>query len=521
MQLVIPMSGLGTRFIESGYDIPKPLIPISGKPMIQHVIEMFPEIEDVLFIVNDKHINNPELDLESQLLQISPNCKISVVKSHKLGPAWAISQARDAIDLNASVVVNYCDFACMWDFTAFKEMLESGIDGLIATYSGFHPHMLANNQYSYLKLDKDGFLLEIQEKSPFTNNPMNEPASSGTYGFRSGQVLLDAIDSQIRDNHSYNSEFYSSLTYKSMIQKDLRIKNFNVEKFFQWGTPQDLEEFKRQKDYFLFRQRPHALRCEPHRVSVLAAGAGQRFIDAGYKDLKPFLQLGESFLAIEALHAVGSNSKATDILLQTSSKIPKRFSKLLESNGVNIITIENITTGQATSALVVLETAQEGNCIIATCDSLLFPKVDFSFENFEDKTIGVWVTDPSPIARNNPNQFGWVSTNEVGDVLNTWVKKCPENLDTAKVITGTFVFASAREAKFLLTEFLGADIPVNGEYYLDSVLNYAINQGWRVVALEPEWFIGLGTPDEYETYLYWNSVFMDRKDLLEADEISK
>ena len=46
MQLIIPMSGIGQRFMEKGYKVPKPLIPISGKPMVQHVIEMFPDVEE-------------------------------------------------------------------------------------------------------------------------------------------------------------------------------------------------------------------------------------------------------------------------------------------------------------------------------------------------------------------------------------------------------------------------------------------------------------------------------------------
>jgi NDP-sugar pyrophosphorylase family protein len=206
------MSGIGKRFREKGYKLPKPFIQISGKSIIEHVIEMFPGVEDILFIVIRDHYEDPELNLKEKLLRFAPTAQIAVIAPHKLGPAWAISQAKDFVKLDDPVVINYCDFACIWDFPAFREMLYSGLDGLIATYSGFHPHMLRSTQYAYLKMNQTENLVEIQEKLPFSSNPMKEPASSGTYGFGSGQILLDAIETQIVKNDSYKNEFYSSLT---------------------------------------------------------------------------------------------------------------------------------------------------------------------------------------------------------------------------------------------------------------------------------------------------------------------
>tara|TARA_Y100000310_G_scaffold175397_1_gene175448 strand:- start:154 stop:297 length:144 start_codon:yes stop_codon:yes gene_type:complete len=39
MNILIPMAGAGSRFQEQGYDLPKPLIDVCGKPMIERVIE--------------------------------------------------------------------------------------------------------------------------------------------------------------------------------------------------------------------------------------------------------------------------------------------------------------------------------------------------------------------------------------------------------------------------------------------------------------------------------------------------
>ncbi len=39
VNILIPMSGLGSRFTQAGYIDPKPLINVNGKPMIQAVVD--------------------------------------------------------------------------------------------------------------------------------------------------------------------------------------------------------------------------------------------------------------------------------------------------------------------------------------------------------------------------------------------------------------------------------------------------------------------------------------------------
>ena len=517
MQLVIPMSGIGQRFKDAGYSLPKPFIQISGKPMVQHVIEMFPGVEDVLFIVNRDHYNDLDLNLKGRLLEIAPSAKTVVIGNHKLGPAWAVKQAREFIKLDVPVVINYCDFACIWDFPAFREKLQSGIDGLIATYSGFHPHMLRNPQYAYLKLDESENLVEIQEKLPFTSEPMSEPASSGTYGFATGQILLDSIDAQIINDDSYNNEFYSSLTFKNMVSSGRIIKKFEIDRFFQWGTPEDFEDFKRQKDFFTFSSKQYNRFSEASRLEILAAGAGKRFVDSGYSIPKPFLPLGDSTLLQKAIESLGRPTSSIGILLQGDCEIPMEQVDPLRQGEVVARRVSGLTRGQAESALISLASDEKGSCIVGTCDSLIFPALDSNLKS-QKKTMGVWVNEPSDFAITHPSQFGWVTINSANEVTKSWVKVTPSADEKVYVVSGTFFFGDDQEAVALIESFLQTETLVNGEYYLDSVLAYAHEAGWKVLGFKPQWFVSLGTPNEYETYRYWESVFTIRPDLLVHDE---
>ncbi|MEW5755401.1 MAG: hypothetical protein AB1810_03795 [Pseudomonadota bacterium] len=56
---VVAMSGFGERFRKAGYTVPKPLIEIDGKPIIAHVIDMFPGEKNFVFVCNQDHLDNP------------------------------------------------------------------------------------------------------------------------------------------------------------------------------------------------------------------------------------------------------------------------------------------------------------------------------------------------------------------------------------------------------------------------------------------------------------------------------
>ena len=57
MKIVIPMTGVGQRYIDKGYTTPKPLIEVDGKPIIEHVVSLFPGEDDFIFICNTNSLS--------------------------------------------------------------------------------------------------------------------------------------------------------------------------------------------------------------------------------------------------------------------------------------------------------------------------------------------------------------------------------------------------------------------------------------------------------------------------------
>jgi hypothetical protein len=216
------------------------------------------------------------------------------------------------------------------------------------------------------------------------------------------------------------------------------------------------------------------------------------------------------------MEALGGPSNSKGILLQRSQLTSKHHVEILESNEISIRKVNGLTKGQADSALISLSSGLSGNCIVGTCDSLVFPKNSNLLPKMI-KTIGVWVTKPSEFAIKSPEQFGWVSLDANGNVSESWIKDEPPFPREKFVISGTFYFGDVLGSIELLKSYLKNGSSVNGEYYLDSLLEYAKQNSWVVIGLIPDWFVSLGTPDEYETYRYWESTFESRRDLLVND----
>ena len=87
-------------------------------------------------------------------------------------------------------------------------------------------------------------------KKPFTNDKLNEFASSGTYYFANGKILKDFFKKTIDSNLKVNNEYYCSVVYNLMVKDSLKVAIFELQHFMQWGTPDDLNEYLRWSNGF-------------------------------------------------------------------------------------------------------------------------------------------------------------------------------------------------------------------------------------------------------------------------------
>jgi dTDP-glucose pyrophosphorylase len=228
---IIPMAGMGSRFLLE-YDIPKFLIPVNGKPMIQSVIENLNIDANFTFIVQEKH--NILYKLDSLLNEILPNCNIINVDKVTDGSACTALLAEKYIDTNPLLIIN-CD-QMIHDFN-INELLEyvyvNNADGVLGSF------ISTSTKNSYIKLDIDGNISEIEEKIVISNM-----ATNGLHFWKCGKDFVYSANKMIELDDRYNNEFYIAPTYNYLIKEGKKILPFFYNLHFPIGTPDDLKKYK-------------------------------------------------------------------------------------------------------------------------------------------------------------------------------------------------------------------------------------------------------------------------------------
>jgi len=242
MKIIIPMAGSGQRFVDEGYVDPKPLIEVNGKMIIEYILDMFSPTDEYVFVCNDKHLETT--NMRDVLINLAPTAKIVSMPPHKLGPVYSVKQVYDHIEDDEEVIVSYCDNPYLWDSKYFMQYIRNNeLDGCVISHSGFHPHSLNHTKMAFMKT-KAGLVEEIKEKECYTDDPMSEHASTGTYYFKRGRDVKKYFDIAIEEDVSYNGEYYVTLVYNLLIRDGLRIGYYDTPFATVMGTPEEVENFE-------------------------------------------------------------------------------------------------------------------------------------------------------------------------------------------------------------------------------------------------------------------------------------
>jgi len=242
MKIIVPMAGQGQRFVNAGYSDPKPLISVIDKRVIEHIIDMFSNDDEFVFICNEDHLS--VTDMESVLSSLCDNFKIVSMPSHKNGPVFTVKEVYDQIDDDDEVIITYCDNPYLWNRQDFNEHVSTeNLDGCILSHSGFHPHTLNNTKMAFMKTEGE-LVAEIKEKECYTDDPMSEHASTGTYYFKRGSLIKKYFDEAMDKNIQYNGEYYVTLVYNLLIADGLRVGFYDTPFATVMGTPEEVENIE-------------------------------------------------------------------------------------------------------------------------------------------------------------------------------------------------------------------------------------------------------------------------------------
>ena len=231
MNVLIPMAGLGSRFEQAGYTFPKPLIEVNGKPMIQFVVENLNVEANYIFLVQKEHYE--KYSLQYLLNLIAPGCTIVQIDGITEGAACSTLLAKAFINNDAPLLIANSDQYVEWNSNeCLYAFSADGIDAGIVTFEATHP------KWSYAKVGEDGFVSEVAEKKPISNE-----ATVGIYYWKKGSDYVKYAEQMIDKNIRTNNEFYVCPVFNEAIEDGKKVRVKRVNRMWGIGTPEDLNYF--------------------------------------------------------------------------------------------------------------------------------------------------------------------------------------------------------------------------------------------------------------------------------------
>ncbi|HLD72415.1 MAG TPA: hypothetical protein VJA23_02420 [Candidatus Nanoarchaeia archaeon] len=247
---VIPLAGLGSRFSKEGYVLPKPLIPVSGVPMIIQAIRNMPPSDKWIFIVRQEHLQEHHIDqiIKSEI----PKAIIISVNETTLGQANTCLLAQAYLLPDEPMFIAACDNGYVYDSKKYQSLVNNPeISCIVWTFTQMEKMRKSPQSYGWAVLVEDGLTIrDMSVKVPLSDDPFYDHAVTATFYFRKAKDFIAAANLMINENFQINNEFYvdalpifiNKLGKKSVI--------FDVEQWICWGTPAELKEYELWEQFF-------------------------------------------------------------------------------------------------------------------------------------------------------------------------------------------------------------------------------------------------------------------------------
>lgn len=231
VHLIMPMGGGGTRFGNHGFEVPKPLILLQGKPFFywatQSVIK-YMDVQDIIFVVLQEHIDKYSIDRKN--LEYYPRAIVHVIPQILNGAVLTCAEGIKEVTDDSPVLFNDCDHAFVCQ--SFYEYCQKGKfdtpDGALLTFQSDDP------KYSFVQFDQYGNVIRTVEKEAISNE-----AICGAYYFKNRQIFENAVAEYLQ-KCQYN-EFFVSGVYNEMALQGQKIHTFRIDEHISFGTPDEYD----------------------------------------------------------------------------------------------------------------------------------------------------------------------------------------------------------------------------------------------------------------------------------------
>jgi glucose-1-phosphate thymidylyltransferase len=225
MKIIVPMAGRGSRLRPHTLTVPKPLIPIAGKPIVHRLVEdiagvLNQDIEEVAFIIHESFGKKVEEELLAIAQKLGAKGTI-YYQNEALGTGHAIMCAKDS--LNGPAVIAYADTLIRADFD-----LDKTADSVIWVKQVDHPEA-----FGVINLNENNEIVELVEKPTAF---VSDLAVIGIYYFKDVAVLKNELQLVLDNNIINGGEYQINDGIKQMMAKGMKFVPGKVDEWMDCGN---------------------------------------------------------------------------------------------------------------------------------------------------------------------------------------------------------------------------------------------------------------------------------------------
>lgn len=219
------MAGRGSRLRPHTLTVPKPLIPIAGKPIVHRLVEdiagvINQDIEEIAFIIHKDFGTQVPKDLIAIAEKLGAKGSI-YYQDEPLGTAHAIMSAKES--MSGPVVVAYADTLFRADFT-----LDTTADSVIWVKQVEDP-----SAFGVVKLNEKNEIVDFVEKP---DHFVSDLAIIGIYYFKSGETLRAELQYLLDNNVTKGGEYQLTDGLENMKLKGMKFVPGKVEEWMDCGN---------------------------------------------------------------------------------------------------------------------------------------------------------------------------------------------------------------------------------------------------------------------------------------------
>lgn len=301
MRIIVPMAGMGKRMRPHTLSVPKPLIPVAGKPIVQRLVEDITrvcgqKVEEIAFVTG-----RFGEAVEKNLLEVAASlgAKGSIYyQDEPLGTAHAVLCA--APSLTGNVIVAFADTLFRADFT-----LDQSKDAIIWVQKVDNP-----SSFGVVKVDSNGIISDFIEK-PKTF--VSDLAIIGIYYFNDGDNLRNELQYLIDNEIKGNNEYQLTDALQNMRKKGLKFAPGQVLDWLDCGNKQaTVDANRRVLDYIKNEKLVDSTARIENSVVIPPCFIGKN-VNINNSVVGPHASIGENTII--------ENSVLSNSIVQTNTKV--------------------------------------------------------------------------------------------------------------------------------------------------------------------------------------------------------